>query len=532
MIQPAIKSQEFTNFSLAEDIFGREFEVWAFDQRWHRIRNATRRLQNTTVDFYLELIDLLNSACRLNHLQLHHLDDGRVLCLLPLGEDGRRVVALRVIYATSEDFCTLAQRAAAAAVVQQQRTRQVRQQLLDSDSKLAAWATRISQGNAELEWLHQLSISTEVSGSNDSPDAVARRILPEMCRLARARSVVYIGEPDDSDDGQTPMSIWQTGEVHVPDSVCLSLIADAGRHAVGPPVIRSFPVPVHARHPFPGVLSCIVKAVTRDAKRFGWILVVNKDLQYLVQHDPFERSATAIQRECEFGHFESGLVEAAANAISAHARNSSLLRQKELLFEGAIRSLVNAIDAKDSYTCGHSDRVAEYAREIARTMGMSETFCEQIYMTGLLHDVGKIGVPDDVLQKPGKLTDEEFDSIKQHPVIGHDILRHLGEFDYVLPGVLHHHESIDGSGYPDGLVGEEIPLMARILAVADAYDAMTSDRPYRAGMPTARAEKIINDGAGHQWDRNCVEAFRQCLHGLKMIGHQRHERVTDNVHVR
>lgn len=542
MVQALAQHSVDSTFGLAEAVFGDDFEVWAYDRRWHRIRSGIRHPRAAPVTFYVDLIDLLNSASRGTRLEMHELSEGRILCLLPLhGTDHvspasflsfpgdvslpesrgrnrckdalatRRVVAMRIIDGSSAEFRSLASRAADAAIAQQQRTIRVREQLAESDSQLAAWSARIAQGNAELSWLHQLSRSTELSGSGETPRIVAEKILPEMCRLTHACSVVFVEKPSDSADGTDRMDVWQTGAVHVPESVCLSLIDDASDQADGPPVILRFRRPAHVRHPFPGVLSCVVKTVKKDGERVGWILLVNKDLQYLVTHETFERSPTAIQRECEFGHFESGLVEAAATAISAHARNTSLLNQKERLFEGAIRSLVNAIDAKDSYTCGHSDRVAEFAREISRTMGQSQSFCERIYMTGLLHDVGKIGVPDEVLQKPGRLTEEEFDTIRKHPVIGHEILRHVGEFDYVLPGVLHHHEAVDGSGYPHGLAGDAIPFSARILAVADAWDAMTSDRPYRNGMSSQQALRILTDGAGQQWDADCVRAFQSCL---------------------
>jgi HD-GYP domain-containing protein (c-di-GMP phosphodiesterase class II) len=140
-------------------------------------------------------------------------------------------------------------------------------------------------------------------------------------------------------------------------------------------------------------------------------------------------------------------------------------------------------------------------------MGLSHHECEELYMTGLLHDIGKIGVPDGVLSKPGKLTEAEFAQIRLHPEIGYQILKNLTPLDYALPGVLHHHEAVDGSGYPYGLSGDEIPLYARVLAVGDAYDAMTSDRPYRGGMDSEKAEAILRSGAGQQWDARAVNAF-------------------------
>ncbi|MCA9240034.1 MAG: HD-GYP domain-containing protein, partial [Planctomycetales bacterium] len=135
----------------------------------------------------------------------------------------------------------------------------------------------------------------------------------------------------------------------------------------------------------------------------------------------------------------------------------------------------------------------------------------------LLHDIGKVGISDDVLLKPGRLTDEEFDLIKQHPECGYKLLVRLAALGDLLPGVLHHHEAYDGQGYPHGLVGEDIPLTARILAVADAWDAMTSDRPYRPGMPWEKAMSILRDGAGGQWDARVVDAFFAIIEEVKEI---------------
>ena len=157
-------------------------------------------------------------------------------------------------------------------------------------------------------------------------------------------------------------------------------------------------------------------------------------------------------------------------------------KENESLELHVVQTLAEAIDAKDTYTNGHSGRVAAYSREIARRAGYSERDQNEIYMMGLLHDVGKIGVPDAVINKPGKLTDEEFKEIKNHPVMGARILKTIKEMPRLVTGARWHHERYDGKGYPDGLKGTDIPEEARIIAVADAYDAMTSNRSYRRGM--------------------------------------------------
>ncbi len=153
------------------------------------------------------------------------------------------------------------------------------------------------------------------------------------------------------------------------------------------------------------------------------------------------------------------------------------------------------------------ERVARYAAMLGQHLNHDAEACERLYLTGLLHDIGKIAVPDATLGKPGRLTDDEFKTIMLHPDEGWAILIGLDQLKYVLPGVLYHHERYDGKGYPDGLTGEDIPLDGRILAVADAYDAMTSDRPYRKGMSHERAEALLFNGAGTQWDQDIVDAL-------------------------
>lgn len=172
----------------------------------------------------------------------------------------------------------------------------------------------------------------------------------------------------------------------------------------------------------------------------------------------------------------------------------------ESLSRHVVRALAEAIDAKDKYTNGHSDRVAEYAREIAKRYGYTEKAQDDIYMMGLLHDVGKIGIPTSVINKPGRLTDEEFSAIKVHPIIGDKILKSVEEMPKLAIGARWHHERYDGSGYPDGLVGNEILEEARIIAVADAYDAMTSNRSYRSVLPQKVVREEIEKGKRTQFD--------------------------------
>ena len=175
-------------------------------------------------------------------------------------------------------------------------------------------------------------------------------------------------------------------------------------------------------------------------------------------------------------------------------------KEMESLFLHVVQSLADAIDAKDTYTNGHSDRVARYAREIVKRYGYSSSDQDNIYIMGILHDVGKIGVPDAVINKPAKLTDDEFALIKNHPVMGARILKNIKELPKLFTGARWHHERFGGGGYPDGLTGADIPEEARIIAVADAYDAMTSRRSYRDPLPQAAVRAEIEKGAGVQFD--------------------------------
>ncbi len=176
-------------------------------------------------------------------------------------------------------------------------------------------------------------------------------------------------------------------------------------------------------------------------------------------------------------------------------------------FMNAVTALALALDAKDEYTSGHSGRVSEISVVIAKELGMHDGALENIRLAGLIHDIGKIGVKEAVLNKPGMLTPEEFEHIKTHPAIGERILKPIVEEQEILDMVRLHHERFDGRGYPDGLSGEQIPVGAAIMALADAYDAMTSDRPYRKSLGNAVAVEEIKKGSGTQFTPSVVEAF-------------------------
>ena len=192
--------------------------------------------------------------------------------------------------------------------------------------------------------------------------------------------------------------------------------------------------------------------------------------------------------------------DAMRNLVNTTLERERAVHHAERLTIEALESLAMAVDANDHYTSGHSERVAAYACMIGKRLGFTDEDLEKLHYKGLLHDIGKIGIPNHIINKPGRLTDEEYATMKQHTIIGDDILRKFTELPYICAGARWHHERWDGKGYPDGLAGEDIPLDARIIATADAYDAMTSNRSYRDALSIDIVRGQIEQGAGSQFD--------------------------------
>lgn len=206
---------------------------------------------------------------------------------------------------------------------------------------------------------------------------------------------------------------------------------------------------------------------------------------------------------------ESGLksVEQVRTIKEINEKLSDAYTSLKEAYQGTIESLRIAVDAKDSYTAGHSDRVAYYSKLIGQKLGLSPEDLQTLYEGALFHDIGKIGIPDSVLKKAGPLSNEEYHDIQNHPSIGAHILLPAKIFNDLIPIVRSHHERFDGTGYPAKLSGDDIPYMARIVAVADAFDAMTSDRSYRPRYTLIKALDELEKGKGTQFDPNIVDAF-------------------------
>jgi putative nucleotidyltransferase with HDIG domain len=205
------------------------------------------------------------------------------------------------------------------------------------------------------------------------------------------------------------------------------------------------------------------------------------------------------------------LLRSLAALVAEAVSNAHMEERQRTTFLMTLETLAKSLEARDVYTRGHSQRVSEVSLMIGERMGLTPEALEELRVGTILHDIGKIGVPDSILNKPGRLTDEEFGIMKSHPVIGYEICQPLGLSEGVLMIIRNHHEKLDGSGYPDGLKGGELPLSLRIVCVADAFDAMSSSRPYRDVMAMSRVLAELSAGAGVQFDPVVVEMLKELL---------------------
>lgn len=251
------------------------------------------------------------------------------------------------------------------------------------------------------------------------------------------------------------------------------------------------------------------------------LLILAEQAMYISQAKGYKEGMSAIISSADYNFWDDEALNSFAEIIAkrhsqlgvnfeeelVHKFNNEQINSHNHLME-MVTSLAGAIDAKDPYTKGHSTSVSRYSEALARAINLPENEVQRITIGALLHDVGKIGIPENVLKKPGQLDNDEWEIMKQHPVIGAEkVLAPNEALRDLIPIVKYHHERIDGKGYPQQLKGDEIPLAARIVAVADAYHALISDRPYRKGMPLEKACEILQEGAGKLWDRDLVRQF-------------------------
>ncbi len=240
--------------------------------------------------------------------------------------------------------------------------------------------------------------------------------------------------------------------------------------------------------------------------------VAQKDFPYSLMIVPLiaqgkSIGVVALVRELKnnvFVYSDLQLLSVFASHVATAIQNANMYSTMKDLNLDIIRSYATAVEVKDVYTKGHSERVATYGIHLGMELGLSSKELEKIYVGGVLHDIGKIGVPDNILNKPDKLTEEEFEVMKGHPSIGREILSQVWSLRDILPIVYYHHERVDGQGYPEKISGEQIPFLARVISVVDAFEAMTSDRAYRKALPREKVESIMQSGAGTQWQEDLV----------------------------
>ncbi|MFO1092444.1 MAG: HD domain-containing protein [Planctomycetaceae bacterium] len=352
-------------------------------------------------------------------------------------------------------------------------------------------AAQLDGAYEELSLLHDVSRNLRVSLD---PVELSQTCVHRLHMAINAEGCGILLVPRDAplrfvSDGRLPC-----GELELQDLLS-SETTLIGRR----PIVRNHVDESMQADNWPGLRNFVAAAILEGESIVGWIIACN-----------------SIGRR-EFGTVEANLLNSVALILSTHLHNIQLFHEQEDLLIAFVRSLVSTLDAKDSYTRGHSERVALVARRLAQQLGLAARDQDDIHLSALLHDIGKIGVEDAILGKPGRLTEAEFRKLQLHPVIGHDILQGIKNLQHILPGVRSHHESYDGSGYPDKLAGDEIPLMARILAVADAFDAMGSDRPYRGGMPLEQIERILMEGSGSQWDARVIRAYFAAREDIRRI---------------
>lgn len=343
----------------------------------------------------------------------------------------------------------------------------------------------------EISLLYTITQNLRISRSDEELGQLAIEWLVD-CVSATSFAIQYLPVAEHGDStykARTRPNLIISGECPVDEDGFRALVDDLELSAATGAFIANEKATIERGWYERGVRQLIVVPLCEGDNVFGWLAAFNH------------------VDNREFGTIEANLLSSVGALLGIHSGNRDLYRQQSELLANIVRALVSAIDAKDPYTSGHSDRVARYAVRIALEMRVNPKLLNTIYMSGLLHDVGKIGIDDNVLRKAGRLTDVEFEHIKKHPELGYKILADIKQLADVLPAVLHHHEQWDGKGYPMGLAGEGIPQLARIMAVADAYDAMTSDRPYRTGMPDEKVDDIFKRGAGAHWDPAVVGAY-------------------------
>ena len=487
-----------------EETFGEHVEVWARQESGDYVSVSMPERQKTAS---VEIAQQCEVARIGNVPVAKQLDQGGYLLVTPLcGLDGREWFATTCLETNSPQ---LALNLAVVVSREQERHREV-QQLREENG---AFLQQLREDMEELVFLRSMAERLALGGLSLRSEDLLRYVLPQLGEAAGVEEAHFIDARLGDDPRVTESWIAPSCRAPANQEVIERLVALFRDATVDRPTVKNYFQQTDEGHDYPDIREFALVSVSTSLATLGWLLVLNRHkVGAGVHHHP----VWSLSND-ELGTCEVSLVSTTAAMLASHTHNLSLFEERESFLVSVVRTLVSAIESRDPYTCGHSERVARFGKRLARELGYDEESCERLYLTGLLHDIGKIGLSDSVLKKTGPLTSEEFAEIKNHPDLGWAILRELEPMDYVLPGVLHHHERYDGDGYPDGLIGADTPLDGRLLAVVDAFDAMTSDRPYRKGMPPEKAVEILQQGAGTQWDAEVVDAFLAILPDILQI---------------
>lgn len=355
------------------------------------------------------------------------------------------------------------------------------------DKELEALSLSLSQSYEELALLHQISDRMTVT---QEPEEFFYTLCQDLKDVLEVSKLLVLWKEQDTPENSFSKMI-SSGEPSLSATDKQLLWQRILRQAAQPSkVLIDSNVDGPYTHHWPTLIRNLAGVpICRGEKVMGALVALNK------------------MNKADFDSLDTKLLMSVANESAVYLDNFRLYTDLQNLLLGVLRALTSSIDAKDPYTCGHSERVALISRWLAKQLSLRDIEVHNLYLAGLLHDVGKIGVSEAVLCKPGELVEQEFEQISKHPRIGANILGGIKQMNEVTPAVLSHHEHFNGSGYPQGLRGQNIPLSGRIVMLADSFDAMTSDRTYRKALPRPTALAEIRRFSGTQFDPHLAEIF-------------------------
>jgi len=357
----------------------------------------------------------------------------------------------------------------------------------ERDRELEALSHSLAQSYEELDLLHRISDRMTVT---QEPEEFFHNLCQDLKEVLEVSKLLVLWNEQEIPENSFSKVI-SSGEPELSTTDKELLWQRILRQADEPSkVLIDSNVDGPYRHQWPTLIRNLAGVpIWRGEKVMGALIALNK------------------MHKADFDSLDTKLLMSVANESAVYLDNFRLFKDLQNLLLGVLRALTSSIDAKDPYTCGHSERVALISCWLAKQLSLRDIEIHNLYLAGLLHDVGKIGVSEAVLCKPGELVEQEFEQICKHPRIGANILGSIKQMDEVTPAVLTHHEHFNGSGYPQGLRGQNIPLSGRIIMLADSFDAMTSDRTYRKALPRSIALAEIRRFSGTQFDPQLAEIF-------------------------